>query len=284
MPTMTTVTPGTAGVLPPQYGALITEPVTRLALSVDPAVATLVNTAAVEFHLPIVRADAGAGWIAEGTEITEDLPSLDEIVVRPSKVAGLSVISREVADDSNPSAQKIVGDGLARSIVWQLDQAFFGALAAPAPPGLESVAGVVEVDSAGFVNLDSFAEAQAQVEEAGGTVSSFVAGPATALELAQLKAGTGSNAPLLGVDPTGPGVRRIGGVDLKVSPHVAPGVVWAIDSSAIVTVWRDGVALDVTREAYFSSDRVGIRAVLRVGFGHPLPGRLVKIAPAPASA
>jgi hypothetical protein len=49
--------------------------------------------------------------------------------VTPPKVAGLTIISRELADDSKTAAQ-VVGGGLARHIARRIDQAAFAGLAA----------------------------------------------------------------------------------------------------------------------------------------------------------
>jgi hypothetical protein len=42
--------------------------------------------------------------VAEGAEITPSDPKLPELTVTPAKVAGLTIISRELADDSSPAA------------------------------------------------------------------------------------------------------------------------------------------------------------------------------------
>ena len=43
-------------------------------------------------------------------------PTLDEVNVVPSKLAGLVVISNELANDSSPAALQVVGDGLVRDL------------------------------------------------------------------------------------------------------------------------------------------------------------------------
>lgn len=267
-----TSTTGTSGILPEEYGKLIVEPVMAQALAFDADVATVVTTKASEFNIPVVRSDAGASWVAEGAEITEDDPNLDEIVVKPSKVAGLTIVSRELANDSSPSAQQIVGEGLARSIASQVDAAFLGDLAAPAPKGLESIDGVSVIDTGGaLTNLDPFAEAVSAAEEAGANISAFILSPADALTVATLKDTANSNKNLL-EDP-----RTILGRPVKVNKNIPAGTAWAVDKTRIITVLREGTTLAVSGEAYFSSDRVGIRATMRVGFGFPSEDAIVKM-------
>lgn len=285
--TLLTSTVDVGGILPPEYGQLVLEPIQAQALAMHPDVATVVTTNAHDFHVPIIREDAGAAWLTEGAEITPDDPTLDEIVVTPAKVGGLTIISRELARDSSPAAQALVGESIGRSIAVEIDRAFFTTVAPPAPDGLNDlpitdddppVEGITAVAAGGYTNLDAFAEAIAAVEAHGGTVTAFVTSPATALALAKVKTATGSNAPLLGPDgPTEGTRRRILGVPLHVSARVPTGTTWALDRTGVYTVLREGVQLAVSNDAYFSSDRIGVRATARIGFAFPIHGRIAKI-------
>lgn len=278
--TFLTSSTGTGGILPPEFGALITGPLTKEAIAFNPALATVVSTGSHTFNVPILKEDAGAAWVTEGSEISPDDPVLTELVITPTKVAGLTIISREMANDSSPAAQSFVGDGLARSIVAQVDTAFLGDLAAPAPKGLGSIPSAnadaflnySEVDTgAAIANLDPFAEAIAVCEEAGGNITAWLMHPDDALALAQLKDATGSNKPLL-ADP-----RVIMGRPVVVSAKATAGVRWGIDSQAVVTVLREDTELAVSDAPFFSSDRTALRATCRIGFGFPTPNRIVKL-------
>ncbi len=68
-----------------------------------------------------MTADPTASWVAEGAEITRSDPTLQELIVTPPKVAGLYIISRELADDSSSGAAQVVGDGLARDIARRIE-------------------------------------------------------------------------------------------------------------------------------------------------------------------
>lgn len=261
---------------PEDVGALVVQPVT--AASVAMQVSTVVNTSSHDYRIPIIDSDPTAGWFAEGAEITPSDAGTDELVVTPAKVAGLTIISRELADDSSPAASQVVGDGLARDIARKVDAAFFGNTTTNGPSGLLSLAGVSIVDTgASLTNYDVFAEAISEAEAVGAGVTHFVANPADVLALAKLKTGTGSNEPLLGTAATNALDRRVLGVPLLASPAISAGTLWAIDKSRVFTVVRQGATLDVDRSAYFSSDRVGVRATMRVGFGFPHEAAIVKL-------
>jgi len=84
-----------------------------------------------------------------------------------------------------------------RGIVFarKVDGAFFSAQSAPAPSGLGALSGIqTVVDAGAFADLDACAEAISLAETVGATETSFVTSPATALALAKVKTGTGSNA------------------------------------------------------------------------------------------
>jgi HK97 family phage major capsid protein len=266
----------THGILPSEIGVLITEPVRRASIAMTAA--TVVTTIANEYRVPVVLTDAAAAWTAEGEAITPSDATLDEIIVRPSKVAGLTIISNELANDSAPSAQQLVGDGLAQSIANAVDVAFFGNTVANGPDGLLSVEGVQYVDiGAGITNTDPFAEALSLAETVGAEVTSFCAHPATVLELAKVKRETGSNEPLLGYDASQPTRRQVLGVPLLSSPAVTEGDVWAIPAQKVMCVMREDVTLAVDTSAYFGSDSVGVRATLRVGFAYPHASAIVRL-------
>jgi HK97 family phage major capsid protein len=267
---------GTRGLLPDTIGQLVTQPVRDASVALT--VATVVTTVSNQFRVPVLTADAGAAWTAEGDEIDADDSEFSEIVVTPAKVAGLSIISRELADDSSPAAQQLVGESIAASIARQVDVAFFGNTTTNGPDGLLSLTGVSEVDTDGTItNVDPFAEALSAAETVGAQLTSFVASPATVLALSKLKRQTGSNEPLLGFDPTAPTRRVVLGVPLISCAAVADGDVWGIPAAKVMAVVREDTRLDVDPSAYFNRDSIGIRATMRVGFAFAHEAAIVRM-------
>lgn len=271
-----TSTSTVGALLPDDYARLVVQP--ALGASVFARVATTVTTNATEYRIPIVAADPTAAWVAEGAEITPTDPTLQELVVTPAKVAGLTIISRELADDSNPAAAQVVGDGLARDIARRLDQAAFAGLASPAPAGLTTLSGVqTYVNANAFTTLDFAAQAISKAETVGAIVTAFVTSPATALALATIKQTTGSNQPVLGMDATAATSRNILGVPLYVSQYVAANTLWAIDASRMWLVVRNNATVEADRSVFFTSDRVAVKATMRAGFGFVHPQSIVKV-------
>jgi len=104
-----------------------------------------------------------------------------------------------------------------------------------------------------------------------------LASPADALALAHLRQGSGSDVPLLGADATAPTRRSLLGDPLIVARDLAPGTIYGVDSSRLLTIVREDV--DVTSDAsvFSTSDRVAVRAVARIGFGFPHPASVVRL-------
>lgn len=262
-------TDGNKAFLPETIGSLVVRPV--LEAAVASRVGTVVNISSHDYRVPLVTGLPSAAWTAEAAEITPSDATFDELTVTPSKVAGMSVISRELAEDSSPAAQQIVGDGLARDISKKIDAAFFAATTTNGPAGLESLTTSTATYAVGGpTNTDWALSAFAAAEAQGGNVTSFVTDPATALTLATAKESTDSERNLL----TG---RTVEGVPLVVSTHVPAGTIWGIDSRYVQVVVRDNTRLEVDKSAYFSTDQVAVKATMRVGFAFTHPDALVKV-------
>lgn len=267
--TMLTSAASNRGILPPEYSALIVQPVQGAALAFRSDVARTVTTSGKTFRIPLLVEDAAAAWIAEGEEIGPSDPTLDEIEVTPAAVKGLTLISRELAEDSSPAAAEMVGESLARALVLQVDRGFMGNLAAPAAKGLGSITPTVL--NGALTNLDILHDAVAAAQAEGAAPSTLLVNPADALTLRKLKEATGSNRDLLDAasNPAGLGV--------VASRHVPAGQLWAIDPEHIVSVLREDVTLAVSHDSHFTSDRIALRATLRTGFAFPRPAALVRI-------
>jgi HK97 family phage major capsid protein len=274
---MATTTTASPILRPEDVDSLLILP--TLAASVAAQVCRVVRTSSTTFRIPRVTDDPDAAWVAEGAEIPVSDVALDEVAVTPSKVAGLTIITNELAADSSPEAAEVVGDGLARDIARRVDQAFAGNLAAPAPKGLASLTGVTAVAAPStWANLDPFAEAVARAEGVGANVGAWLAHPDDALALSLLRTTTsGSNETLLQADPTQPARRVLQGRPLLVSANVAVGDVYGVPEDRCVMVVREDADVVADGSPFFTSDRTAVRATMRVGFGFPHEAAVVRI-------
>src|ERR1700758_4029833 len=122
--TLLTTGSGASILSPEQVLALVVEPLQRT--SVGMQVSSVVPTDTHTVRFPIVVSDVSGGWTAEGDEINITDADLDELEVTPKKLASLTLVSNELAADSNPSALAVVGDGIVRDLAKKVDLAFFG--------------------------------------------------------------------------------------------------------------------------------------------------------------
>lgn len=96
-------------------------------------------------------------------------------------------------------------------------------------------------------------------------------------KLLKVKEVAGTAKPLLQPDVTQPGRRTIAGVPVLTSPAVAANTLWVIPKPRVVVALRHGVELKVDESAFFTSDRVGIRVVMRLGWGFLHNAAITKI-------
>lgn len=267
--------------LPDQTGQLVVEPVNQesVAIAAVGSVGTADHVNA--YRVPIVKADPTAAFVAEGAEIPTSDQVLAEVADTFHKLAGLTIVSREMANDASPDVAQQIGLGLARDIARKLDAAFFGKRGTDtlAPRGLGDLTGVSAVDAgAAWSNADPFSDAIYGAEQVGASLAAFVANPADAKLLAKLKTGAGLNSQLLQPDATQPTRRQIAGVPMLVSPAVTAGTVWGLPAGGLVVIAvRSDVELLRDESVYFTSDRVAIKASMRVTTLFPHEAAIQKV-------
>jgi len=258
---------------PEDYGKLVDTEVNDKSVAFQAA--TVVNTSKHQVRFPVLVSDPATGWYQENTPITLVDPETDEIVVVPAKVAGLTQVSNEAVEDTDPAVAAMIGKALARDIGKKVDAAFFGNTVTNGPSGLLSVAGVQVVDTgAGWTTLDYVHDAKSQAMAQGAELTHIVLAPDVALALSKAKTATGSNQGLL--ETVDDGIKLAGLIAL-VSPAVTAGNAWALDSSQVMTVRRKGTTVTTSTDAAFGSDATQIRAVSRVGFGFANPAGIVRL-------
>ncbi len=264
-----TMTRYSAGPLvsPEDVEALLVRP--AIEMSVFGRVSTLVLTTAPAVRFPVVRQDPSADWVEEGAEIPISEMDLAEVVAAPAKLAGLTIATSELLDDSvDGSAATILGQGLARDLSRKIDQAAFTGMPAPAPAGLATLTGYAAVTApADWENLDPFQDAIGAVAAESATITAWVLNPLDVTAMAKVKTSPGSNVPLLSADPTSPTGDAILGIPVFTTPALPAGTAWGLDRSRTMLVVRQEASIDVDSSILFTSDRVAVRGKMRAAFG-----------------
>lgn len=250
---------------------LLIKPVLASSIATDPRVAIVIRTDAGSVRFPVVATDPSAAWVAEGAEIPISDLITDEVNVTPAKLAGLTVVTSELAEDSSPEAQAIVGQGLSRDIARKLDDAFIGAGGGIVPPGLGSLAaaamgGDLAIGTAP-ANLDGLADALAAVRAQGANPTAILVHPSTLSMFSKLKEGTSSSRYLLESDPGKATGKVVFGVPLIASTSLPTATMFVVDASRVYTVVRRNAEIVADASPFFTSDRVAVRATMRAAFG-----------------
>lgn len=223
--------------------------------------------------LPYVADDPTAAFVPEGEVIGTDDPTLGQVRVTTGKLAVLTTVTNEAM--AQPGAAQRILASLQRSLTGAADRAFLGSGGTDGPAGLFALPGV---SSAGPLtdDLDSVYDAVATIEANGGEATVMIAHPQDWAHLAKLKAGTGSNVPLLGADATVAPTRSVAGVPVLTSAAAPKGTALIVDRSEVVSAVGP-IRLDRSTDAAFNTDSVALRAAWRVGWAVVRPERLLKV-------
>ncbi|GAA4863894.1 phage major capsid protein [Saccharopolyspora cebuensis] len=254
-----------------------------------------IDTTAAKLEIPRLLADGAANWTAEGAEIAVSDPSADVVTATPRKLAALSFMSNELVSDSNPAAQDMVAENLARAVALKLDRGFFeGSGTAPEITGLRNQPGIqtysMGTDGGPLTNLDPFADALGQLAGANATGTAIVMHPRNWQAITKIKETDTSTKPVI-VDGAGSptaGVRRsIYGVPVhltsQLSTDEAEGAgtgtnsIYVYEAAQVVAVMRQDVAVEVDTSTAFTSDRTAVRVKMRADLVLPNPEAVIRI-------
>lgn len=266
---MSNTTSNAASLLrPEEVGPLILQPLSTE--SVAFAVSTVVNTRSNSYRIPVLTGDPDVEWVPEGVEIGIDDAAFTELNLTFHKASGITLCTKELLADSTPSAAEVVGKRLTQSLKRKLDSSFLGATTVNGPDGLGSLTGATKTYAGTTItDLDAFNTAIVKAEKLGAKITSFVMHPDVYLSLTRLRQQDGSNVGLLQPDPASPSGRAIAGVPLVTSPDAPADVIYAVPKEFVYTVVRSDVAVETDTSAFWTSDRIAVKASLRVAYGFP---------------
>lgn len=217
----------------------------------------------VAVRVPVVADDA-ANIVAEGADITEADPELNEAVVLTVKVAKLLRLSRE--QFRQPQTADVLAEAAARSIVTKADDVLINQVA-PTAPAVTPPAGILaqDITDAGTVaaDLDALVDALAAIQTAGGRPSHFVMSPTAWASLRKFKSATGSNLTILGTGAAD-ALPVLLGVPVLVNNAVPENKGLIVDKRDIVSAVGD-VLVSQSDQVYFKSDSIGLRVTFRFG-------------------
>ncbi len=206
-------------------------------------------------RIPGKTAKGRAQWVGEGYRKPVTKSGYDAAELKWAKIAGISVITEELARFSDPSIQILVRDDLSDAVIERMDEDFVDpAKAAGTGAGLSPASitnGVTAIPSTGDVDTD-IAALWATADSTNLPVQSavYITDSATARALATRKNALGNreypNVSMLGGD--------IDGVPLVVSNYVPAGMFILAFTSEIYLADDGVVTIDISKEATIIMD------------------------------
>lgn len=232
----------------------------------------------VEGDAPVVRCqyvdDAAAGFVTEGTVISEADPDLAEVIVATGKVAQLIRLSRE--QWSQPNASTLLSTSVARAVTRAANAAYVGQVA-PTSPAISPPAGLLNVT--GIVNggavastLDGLVDLLATLAGNYSRPSHILMSPLAWANLRKFKVGTGYAGSLLGTGATD-AQRFLLDLPVIVDPAVPANKGLVIDNTAVVSAVGQ-VMVATSEHAFFNADSIALRCTWRFGQNVVKPNRI----------
>lgn len=189
-------------------------------------------------------------WVGESKAIPASAGDFSDVELSPLKVAGLAVISMELLEDSQPSAEMLVRDGLVQASSQRVDTTFLSASAASAgvsPAGILN--GVSALNPSGTdlaaVRADLQALLYPFVSNKMASGITLVMNPATAMALGMMY-GALDQLAFPDINENGGTINRR---PVVVGDNVTPGHIIAIRTQDVWRIGDSGIRVSMSREA-----------------------------------
>lgn len=243
-----------------------------------------------QIRIPKMGGPTAPAWHGENDLITEQDATFDEVVLLPSTMKSIKVITRysnELARQSIVSLDSALKDRLVTDVAATLDTAFFGSTGdgITTPQGMLAWAGTQTVDAAGVaISLDLLLDAWGKALAANvdmGKLRWFMR-PAAFTALRKVKEATGSNKYVLTPDASQDGVFRLFGTQVVITNRLpldaeTQQTVVLADMSQVAVARDLAPSVKVLTERYADYDQQALRVIARYDVGTLNPEAVVKI-------
>jgi HK97 family phage major capsid protein len=225
-------------------------------------------------RVPYVSQDPTVGFVAEGAEINENDPTLDEVLITTAKLAVL--VSQSNESLAYPTAGQLITSSLTRTLTQKADHVFLQntpAQKTSQPTGLLNTTSTTQGPAWGgddpTKDLDAIATAISQIEANNGQATHIIMSPTAWLHYASLK-DKNSNYQL--GQPGTTVTRQLWGLPVLTSSQAPDDKIAVIDKTTIIGA-TSGLKLTLSDQAAFTSDSVLWRCTWRLGWNTPHPER-----------
>jgi HK97 family phage major capsid protein len=246
--------------------------------------------AAGSMNVPKITASVTVSMLAEAGTITPSDPTLGSITLDPRKLAAICVVNSEALEDSNPELREVVSADLVRQAATTLDQQLLsGNGTPPNMRGLRNVVGVTAGPSlganGGTPTLDNLGAMVGSYEATNSPieVARFFMHPRT-YNTFRLAKDSGASYHL-DLEGQTVGARTLFGIPVSTTGNISitetqgtstdTSYVLLVNMEQVIVGRSREVRVDVSADAYFTTDQVGLRVTGRFDIGVADPTGIV---------
>lgn len=237
---------------------------------------------ASQIRIPKLGGATTPAWHGENELITEQDPTFDEVVLLPSTMESVKVLTRysnEMARQSVVSLDAALKDRLVRDVAATIDAQFWSATGdgIALPKGILAYTGTQELDLTAALTLDDLHDAHGLALAGNVNMAGlrWVMTPDQFVELRKIKDTTDRYQ--IQPDPTQDGVFRLLGAPVTVTSALPTGNVVLADFSQIAVARDLAPTVKVLDQTFGDYDQQAIRVVARYDAAPLNPTAVVKI-------
>lgn len=234
--------------------------------------ATMLDGLQGNVTIPKQTGSGTAYWLAnEATAITESQLTLGQLALTPKNVGAYTEISRQLMLQSNPSADMLVMNDLAKVIALAIDQAAInGSGTGGQPTGIINTAGIGSVTGTSLAYA-GILEFQSDVASSNALAANcaYLTTPAVAALLAQRSRFTNTDTPLWQGNLLD---GNVSGYRAAATMQMPAGNMLFMDASQVCIGSWSGIEIALNPFANFTAAITGVRAIATVDVGVRIPG------------
>lgn len=224
-----------------------------------------------DIAIPRMSGSATSYWVAEGSNVTESTPTLDQVTLQPKTVGGLVDISRKMLLQSTPDAEMMIRNDLGMVLATEVDRAIInGSGSGAEPEGILNTSGIgsVAIDTNG--GAPTWSHMMELIEDVAAANADnngvFITNAAVEAKLRKT-AKVSSTDSMMILEESG----KIAGRDVLVTNQVPSDLTKGAGSSLSAIVYGDisqvlmgqwgTLELDVDKSNQFASGAIRVRAL-----------------------
>ncbi len=243
------------------------------------------------YILPRQLTASTGNWRAEGAAITESDLTVDTVSLSPHSFAAMTTMSLELAIMADDAAEQLVRDDFTKVIQLGIDAAaMLGTGAGGSPTGIVNTAGIqtsAVSSTPTYAELIAFPQKLDSANALNGRLG-WAMNPSTYWQLQQLRDSSSSHSGTELVDlqlnrrnlADGPNPMLLGfpvitSTALPSTVGAANSIIFGDWSQLLLGFWSNGVRIEVSADAAFTTASVKIRALVFADVGVRVPAAFV---------